>query len=329
MAKENFVLLLLHCLFADMNPALVPDNRNPMAKPAYRGRLAPSPTGLLHLGHARTFWTAQQRARANQGTLVLRNDDLDHSRCRPEFVAAMIEDLRWFGVDWQEGPERGGPFTPYNQSERLDYYREALEKLRAGGFIFPCTCSHKDVRQAASAPNLENEEPVYPGTCRVKSYKFQVENCRLGTCGNEPTTLNLQPATRFSWRFRVRDGEAISFTDGNFGPQTFVAGKDFGDFVVWSCQGKSEVPAYHLACAVDDSAMQITEVVRGADLLLSTARQLLLYRALGWQPPKFFHCPLVLDENHRRLAKRHDAFSLRALRAQGAKPAELRTRFGE
>src|SRR5207244_10306394 len=118
----------------------------------YRGRLAPSPTGLLHLGHARTFWTAQQRARANNGTLILRNEDLDRSRCRPEFVSAMLEDLRWFGLEWQEGPDCGGPFGPYTQSKRFGLYRAAFEKLRATGFIYPCTCSRQDVRPPLQAP---------------------------------------------------------------------------------------------------------------------------------------------------------------------------------
>jgi glutamyl-tRNA synthetase len=273
--------------------------------PKNRGRLAPSPTGLLHLGHARTFWVAQERARANGGTLVLRNEDIDSTRFKLEFVSQMIEDLRWFGFDWQEGPDRGGAFAPYNQSERFHLYRTALEKLQAGGFVYPCTCSRKDIRDAASAPNVEDEEPIYPGTCRNK----------------DQSTINSQRSTRFNWRFRVPDGEVIAFTDGNAGEQRFVAGKDFGDFVVWR---HDNVPAYQLACAVDDAAMGITEVVRGADLLVSTARQILLYRALGLTPPEFFHCALVLDEQGRRLAKRHDALSLRALREQGNTPEMLR-----
>ncbi len=272
----------------------------------YRGRLAPSPTGYLHLGHARTFWMAQERARANGGTLVLRNEDIDATRFKLAFVGAMIEDLRWFGFDWQEGPDCGGPFGPYHQSERFQLYRAALEKLRADGFIYPCTCSRKDIRDAASAPNAENEEPIYPGTCRIKNLSIP----------------NPQPATRFNWRFRVPDSEAISFTDGNLGPQQFVAGKDFGDFVVWR---HDDVPAYQLACVVDDATMEITEVVRGADLLVSTARQILIYRALGLKPPGFFHCPLMQDENGQRLAKRHDALSLRALRAGGKTPKTLRS----
>lgn len=271
----------------------------------YRGRLAPSPTGFLHLGHARTFWTAQERARAHGGTLVLRNDDIDARRFKLEFVTAMIEDLRWFGFQWSEGPDCGGPLGPYNQSERVQFYRTALDQLRTGGFIYPCTCSRKDIEAAVRAPHASDDEAIYPGTCR----------------SNLPSTLNVPPSTRFNWRFRVPDGETISFQDENLGPQQYVAGKDFGDFVVWR---HDDIPAYQLSVVVDDAAMHITEVVRGEDLLKSTARQLLLYRALGWPPPSFFHCPLMTDEAGVRLAKRHDALSLRQLRANGATPQSLR-----
>lgn len=286
----------------------------------YRGRLAPSPTGYLHLGHARTFWTAQQRAAGQGGQLILRNDDLDRPRCRPEFVRAMFEDLRWFGFDWQEGPEVGGPHAPYSQSERLSFYRAAFERLRAGGFLFPCTCSRQDVLRALAAPHQGEDEPVYPGTCRnVTSDRWQVtSDARPDTAVHlSPVTCHLSP----SWRFRVPDGRAVTFNDGQCGPQTFVAGRDFGDFVVWR---NDDLPAYHLACVVDDALMGVTEVVRGADLLPSTARQILLFEALGWVVPAFFHCPLVTDEQGVRLAKRHDALSLRTLRAQGAGPAALR-----
>ena len=268
----------------------------------YRGRLAPSPTGYLHLGHARTFWMAQERARARNGALILRNDDLDQARCRPEFAAAMPEDLRWFGFAWSEGPDCGGPFAPYQQSARMALYRAVLDKLRAGNFVYPCTCSRKDIAAAARAPHAaDDEEPVYPGTCRP----------RRGDT----------PPPRCSWRFQVPDGETISFTDGRQGPQQFVAGRDFGDFVVWR---PDDVPAYHLACVADDAAMQITEVVRGADLLTSTARQLLLYRALGLAPPDFYHCDLMVDATGQRLAKRHDSLSLRHLRQCGQTPELIR-----
>lgn len=272
----------------------------------YRGRLAPSPTGHLHLGHARTFWIAQERAHAAGGTLILRNDDLDHTRCKPEFVAAMYEDLKWFGFSWTEGPDLGGPHAPYSQSERTPLYRGALDRLRANNLIYPCTCSRKDIAAAIRAPHAEeDDEPLYPGTCRNRILS--------------PPDLNTSP--RISWRFRVPDGETISFTDRNLGPQSFVAGKDFGDFVVWRPDG---VPAYQLACVVDDAAMQITEVVRGADLLKSTVRQLLLYRALKLNTPSFYHCALMTDETGQRLAKRHDALSLKALRNCGKLPEDLR-----
>jgi len=272
------------------------------AASSYRGRLAPSPTGHLHLGHARTFWMAQQRAQARGGVLILRNEDLDATRFKMEFVTEMIEDLRWFGFQWSEGPDVGGPFAPYHQSERMSFYRGTLEKLRAGKFIYPCVCSRKDIHQAATAPHVEGDEPIYPGTCRGH-LEAEVSN------------------RKFCWRFRVPDGEPISFTDGNCGEQKFIAGKDFGDFVVWR---QDDTPAYQLACVVDDAAMRITEVVRGADLLVSTARQLLLYRALGLTAPEFFHCPLMLDERGERLAKRHESLSLRQLRASGKSAEELR-----
>jgi glutamyl-tRNA synthetase len=271
------------------------------APASYRGRLAPSPTGYLHLGHARTFWIAQQRAVTASGTLILRNDDLDGPRCRPEFVAAMFEDLRWFGLRWSEGPDIGGPFAPYDQSARLAQYTTTFERLRAGGFIYPCTCSRQDVLRALTAPHQGEDEPIYPGNCR-----------------NAATD---RPRAGVNWRFRVPNGETIIFYDGACGAQSEVAGRDFGDFLVWR---KDDFPSYQLACVADDAAMQITEVVRGADLITSTFRQLLLYRALGLAAPEFYHCPLIKDEHGQRLAKRHDALSLRALRAQGRTPEELR-----
>lgn len=272
----------------------------------------------MHLGHARTFWMAQERARAAGGTLILRNEDLDRDRCRPEFVSAMLEDLRWFGLDWTEGPDVGGPVGPYSQSERMEFYRRAFEQLRQGGFVYPCKCSRKDVERAIGAPHAGEEEPVYPGTCCNDS----ALQAQLAAWQPEmdPVPGASQPP-KVSWRFRVPDGETVSFVDGAMGPQSFVAGRDFGDFLIWRHDG---VPSYQLAVVTDDAAMQITEVVRGADLLMSTARQLLLYRALGCSAPAFFHCPLMTDERGVRLAKRHDALSLRSLRAQGKDPEELR-----
>jgi glutamyl/glutaminyl-tRNA synthetase len=266
---------------------------------SYRGRLAPSPTGYLHLGHARTFWIAGQRAAG--GTLILRDEDLDPDRSRPHFRDAMLEDLRWLGLKWQEGPDTGGPYGPYRQSERHQLYRDAWQHLRQEGWIYPCRCSRKDLAQAMQAPH--DDEGIYPGTCRpVDRTPFP------------------EQASGNNWRFRVPDGEILTFIDGHFGSQSFMAGKDFGDFLVWRRDG---LASYQLAVVVDDDAMKITEVVRGADLLLSTARQILLARALGVASPAWYHCDLMLDERGERLAKRHDSLSLRALREQGQRPEEV------
>ncbi len=266
----------------------------------YRGRLAPSPTGYLHLGHAQTFWTAFKRCLEQKGTLTLRNEDLDQSRVKPEFIRAMHEDLRWLGIDWQEGPDVGGSFAPYVQTMRTQWYREVVDLLIARGVVYSCCCSRKDILRAAAAPHIEDEGPLYPGTCRARDLSCH-ENCTL--------------------RFRVPDGEVIEFNDVRMGLQRWVAGMDFGDFVLRRGDG---VYSYQLAATADDHAMRITEVVRGADLLCSTARQILIYRALGWTPPVFYHCPLVLDDQGRRLAKRHDSFSLRQFRSEGRTPEEIR-----
>jgi glutamyl-tRNA synthetase len=285
----------------------------------YRGRLAPSPTGYLHIGHARTFWTAFQRARAAGGTLVMRMEDLDPERSRIAYADAALEDLRWLGIRWQEGPERGGPFAPYAQSRRLALYLAAWRKLLHGGFIYPCRCSRKDLAASVSAPHEGagiadplDDEPIYPGTCR--------KNPGRAPQLPGPTSADPEKPDGVNWRFRVPDGAVIEFEDLNLGPQRFIAGQDFGDFVVWRRDG---VPSYQLACVVDDAAMEISEVVRGADLLKSTARQILLNHALGVNDPDWFHCRLVVDHNGQRLAKRYDALSLRTLRQQGVTPMKI------
>jgi glutamyl-tRNA synthetase len=268
----------------------------------YRGRIAPSPTGYLHLGHAKTFWIAYQRAVEAHGTLVFRDEDLDPQRSKAEYADAMIEDLRWLDIKWQEGPDGGGPFGPYVQSLRRDWYLQVWRELKAHGWIYPCTCSRKDLADSAQAPHDTNDEPLYSGKCRGKP-----------SDATSPAGVN--------WRFRVPDGRLIRFLDGGQGPQAFEVGKDFGDFVVWR---RDDVPAYQLAVVADDAAMHITEVVRGNDLLRSTARQILLFEALGLKPPAYFHCDLVTDDSGIRLAKRHDALSLRSLRASGLTPEQVR-----
>jgi len=235
---------------------------------------------------------------------VLRVEDLDRPRCRPEFESAHLADLRWLGINWDEGPDCGGPFGPYRQSERLDRYRAAFAQLLANGTLYPCRCTRRDIQLALGAPHAGDEEPPYPGTCRP-----------------EATPRSLADAVPVTWRFRVPPGERVTFADALCGPHTFVAGRDFGDFPVWR---KDDLPAYQLAVVTDDHAMRITEVVRGADLLVSTARQILLYRALGWDPPEFAHCPLVLGPDGVRLAKRDGALGLATLRAAGFDPGILR-----
>jgi len=289
------------------------------------------------VGHARTFWTAYARARDAGGTLVMRVEDLDAERSKPEFTEAALEDLRWLGIRWQEGPgysspgraslekgspekatfeQAGGAYGPYFQSKRMGLYLDAFRKLQRRGYLYPCRCSRKDLASAASAPHEgvaggPDEELLYPGTCR----HMIADTTQLPG----PTASRYGPSAA-NWRFRVNDGVAIEFEDRHLGPQRFVAGVDFGDFLEWRRDG---VPSYQLACAVDDAAMAITEVVRGADLLKSTARQILLFRALGVVPPSWYHCTLVADHNGQRLAKRHDALALRALRSRGITPLSI------
>jgi len=326
---------------------------SPSPASSYRGRLAPSPTGYLHVGHARTFFAAWQRSRNAGGTLVLRMEDLDPDRSRAVYAEAALEDLRWLGIRWQEGPDLGGPYAPYAQSERRAIYLAAWRKLLLGGFIYPCRCSRKDLEAALSAPHEGDaqepldDEPVYPGTCRNESdwgSRFPTHfaqyakwmghgdvPCHPAQNPDYPAQVSAHPAQdsvasgmeepgNFNWRFRVPDGEAVEFVDLNLGPQRFVAGRDFGDFVVWRRDG---IPSYQLACVADDAAMKITEVARGEDLVKSTARQILLNRAMGFANPAWFHCRLVADSNGKRLAKRHDALSLRVLRQRGFTPINI------
>jgi len=286
----------------------------------YRGRIAPSPTGYLHVGHARTFWTAWQRARDAGGALVMRIEDLDPDRSKSSYSEAAMEDLHWLGIRWLEGPDKGGSFGPYVQSKRRSFYLAAWRRLLKLGYIYPCRCSRKDLATALGAPHEStqpgkiealDDEPVYPGTCRpVQGVTAIAPDAPDGS----------------NWRFCVPDGEIIEFVDQKLGPQRFVAGVDFGDFLVWRRDGNPRsggTPSYQLACVVDDAGMCITEVVRGADLLKSTARQILLNRALGLRDPLWYHCPLVADQNGRRLAKRHDALSLRTLRQRGLTPMNI------
>jgi glutamyl-tRNA synthetase len=274
-----------------------------------RGRLAPTPTGHLHVGHARTF--ALAAARAAGAGLVLRIEDLDGPRCQDAFTEAAIEDLRWLGLEWTEGPDVGGPHGPYLQSRRTGWYREMWRRLESAAAIYPSPHSRRDVEEAATAPHEhtadtepDGSESIFPPSLRPIRWE------RATAPGGVP------------WRFRVPDGRIVEFDDVLAGRVRRTAGVDFGDFVVWR---RDDLPAYELAVVADDHAMEIAEVVRGADLLTSTARQLLLYEALDLPAPAFCHAPLVRDGAGRRLAKRSGGLSIRDLRTRGFTPAAVLT----
>lgn len=267
------------------------------------GRLAPSPTGGLHVGHARSFLVAWLASRRNGGPLIMRIEDLDATRARPEATAAALEDLRWLGLTWDEGPDLGGPRGPYVQSGRRAVYDEALARLKAAELVYPCTCTRADIERASSAPHAEDEGPTYPGTCAHRS-------------AADATALGDRP---FAWRFRIPPGE-VAWVDLVLGPRSLDPARLGGDFLVGR---NGQGPSYQLAVVVDDALMGIDRVIRGDDLVPSTPRQSLLYQALGWSPPLFGHLPLVLGPDERRLAKRDGSIKLAALREGGLDPRRL------
>jgi glutamyl-tRNA synthetase len=261
------------------------------------GRLAPSPTGAQHVGNARTYLIAWLNARKQGGRVLLRVEDIDSPRTRPGAGEQALEDLRWLGLLWD-----GDAVV---QTTRLGRYEQALALLKEQDRVYPCTCTRSDVERAASAPHLEHEGPVYPGTCSGRS-------------AADASALERQ-GRAFCWRFRVPARTPV-FEDGFRGRCEVDLARMGGDFVVWKT---TRTPAYQLSVVVDDAEMGVTEVVRGDDLVPSTPRQLLLYEALGRAPPRFFHVPLVVGPDGRRLAKRHGDTRISALRAAGVGPGML------
>jgi len=261
----------------------------------------------LHLGNARTFMIAWLSVRSRGGSLLLRMEDLDHPKNKSGAAAAALDDLRWLGLDWDEGPDIGGPHAPYTQTQRRTRYARALETLRARGLAYPCVCSRRDVESGQSAPHSE-DGLFYPGLCRGRFADY------------EAARRALPPGRLPAWRFRVPEGENVRFEDGFHGPCAQEVAALSGDFVL---ARDPDGAGYMLAVVVDDAAMGVTEVVRGDDLLPATPRQLLLYRALDLAPPAFIHVPLVVSEEGRRLAKRHGDTRIGALRAAGLAPEQV------
>lgn len=321
-------------------------------------RLAPSPTGALHLGHARTFLIAWWMARQTGAKIYMRMEDLDAGRAKQESVQQAYDDLRWLGMDWDA-------FAPGNdvaaaeteagiviQSRRMDRYTAALGELATRGHIYPCTCTRADiaatVERSASAPHESDNEVRYPGTCFEK---LETQNAKLKTTGKHEThntkhetqntqheTHNTKHETAAEWareviadrgkavcfRLRVREG-LVGFQDFFAGAQEFDVARSAGDFPItrfWNGTGPIP-PAYQLACVLDDHAMDIDLVIRGDDLLASTPRQWLMYEALGWKPPAFAHVPLVIGPDGRRLAKRHGESRIAQFRSAGVSPERI------
>ena len=260
------------------------------------GRYAPSPSGRMHLGNLCCCLLAWLSAKSKGGSVVLRVEDLDAMRCPRSFADLLEEDLAWLGLSADEGGSKGGPHAPYYQSERSNLYQQYYDKLAAMGLTYPCFCTRSQLH-AASAPHRSDGQVVYQGTCRSLT----------------PEEVAAKSAIRPpAWRVQVPD-KVVAFTDGHMGRYEENLAADCGDFIVRRADGGF---AYQLAVVVDDALMGVTEVVRGADLLSSTPRQLWLYEILGLKAPEFYHLPLLLAPDGRRLSKRDGDQSLENLRAR-------------
>lgn len=269
-----------------------------------RGRLAPSPTGHLHLGNAWAFLLCWLAVRSAGGRLVLRMEDIDPERSRPQFAADILRDLAWLGLDWDEGPDVGGEFAPYTQAARRDRYAKVIDHLTRLGHTYPCYCTRKELKTMASAPHVEDAGPTYPGTCLGLGEMARRER---EAQGRRPT-------------IRLHGAEDISFKDLVHGDVRLGWAECGGDFPLRRSDG---VIAYQLAVAVDDMDQGINLVVRGADILPCTPRQILIFRLLGARAPQYAHVPLLLDHEGVRLAKRHQSCQLRALREDGVSPTAI------
>ena len=270
-----------------------------------RGRFAPSPTGEMHLGNAWTAFLAWLYIRSQGGEMILRVEDLDPDRSRRPYVDLLMQDMKWLGLDWDEGPDIGGPYEPYYQSQRCDLYQTALAKLEGDGHLYPCYCSRAELQAVTMAPHAGDINNPYTGACRTLSDQER-----------ERRASQRKPALRLA----VPDNEVITFCDGLQGEVSQALRQECGDFIVRRSDG---VHAYQLAVTVDDALMKMSHVVRGDDLLSSTPRQIYLYKLLNFTIPKFVHVPLLYGEDGHRLSKRHGSLSLYSMRNRGIQPEKI------
>ncbi len=276
---------------------------------APRVRFAPSPTGELHVGNARTALFNWMFARHHKGSFILRIEDTDESRSALSYQVNLLDDLRWLGLTWDEGPEKDGAYGPYKQSERLDIYKRHLQKLIDADRVYPCYCTEEELEEERQSLILSKRMPRYMGKCRNLTAE---QRAALAASGRRP-----------SYRFRVPD-ESVSFDDLIRGPVRFES-EAMGDFIIVRSNG---MPAYNFAVVIDDHLMAITHVIRGEDHLSNTALQVMLYRAIGFEPPTFAHHCLILGKDHAKLSKRHGSVSVGEFRRQGFLPEALLNYLG-